>query len=66
MKYLKISDYVKEEVKRNSQKKLFDIFMILDEISQKKNIISFTYNKPYLLVQIGVNDYYRINLKEVK
>ena len=53
-------------INKEKQKKWLELFMILDEISQTEDIISFTYNQDYLIVQIGVNDYYRINLKEVK
>jgi hypothetical protein len=65
MKYQKISDYVKEEVRKNKHKKLLEIFLILDSISEKENIISFNYSKPYLIVQVGRNDYYRVKIKEV-
>ena len=50
---------------KDKQKLYLEIFMILDEISKKEDIISFSYNKTYLMVQVGDNDYYRIKLKEV-
>lgn len=50
---------------KDNQKKYLEIFMILDEISRKENIISFSYSNNYLFVRVGLNDYYRINLKEV-
>ena len=50
---------------KDKQKLYLEIFMILDEISKKEDIISFSYNKTYLLVQVGDNDYYRIKIKEV-
>lgn len=54
-------------INKEKQKKYLEIFMILDEISRKEDIISFTYSKDILMVQIGSNDYYRIWLnKEVK
>lgn len=52
-------------INKDRQKKYLEIFMILDQISRKEDIISFTYYQEELLVQIGENDYYRINLKEV-
>lgn len=52
-------------LRKDKQKKYLEIFLILDELSNKENIISFTYKDNYLLVQTGVNDYYRINLEEV-
>ena len=51
-------------INKEIQKKYLNIFFILDEIARKENIISFTYKDNYLMVQTGVNDYYRINLKE--
>lgn len=50
---------------KDNQKKYLEIFMILDELSRKENIISFSYSDNYLIVRVGLNDYYRINLKEV-
>ena len=52
-------------INKEKQKKWLEIFMILTEINKKEDIISFSYNKDYLLVQIGLKDYYRISLKEV-
>lgn len=63
MGIIKISDYIKREVRKNDHKKYLEIDMILDEISQSKDIKSFTYDKNYLTVQVGVNYYYRIRLK---
>lgn len=53
-------------INKEKQKKWLDLFMMITELNKTEDIISFTYNKDYLVVQIGVNDYYRINLKEVK
>lgn len=53
-------------INKEKQKKWLDMFMMITELSEKEDIISFTYNKDYLIVQIGVNDYYRIKLKEVE
>lgn len=53
-------------INKEKQKKWLDLFMIITELNKTEDIISFAYNKDYLIVQIGVNDYYRINLKEVK
>ena len=52
-------------INKEKQKKWLEIFMILTEINKKEDIISFSYDKDYLLVQIGLKDYYRIDLKEV-
>lgn len=52
-------------INKDRQKIYLEIFMILDELSRKENIISFTYDKDYLMVRTGVNDYYRIFMKEV-
>lgn len=52
-------------LRKDKQKIYLEIFMILDQISRKEDIISFTYDKHYLMVQTGVNDYYRIFMKEV-
>ena len=52
-------------INKQKQQEFLQVFMIITELSEKEDIISFTYNKDYLLVQTGVNDYYRIKLKEV-
>ena len=51
-------------INKEKQKKYLEIFMILDEIARKEDIISFTYSKDILTVQIGLNDYYRIWFNE--
>ena len=51
-------------INKEKQKKYLEIFMILDEISRKEDIISFNYENNYLIVQIGKNDYYRILFNE--
>lgn len=55
-------------IEKDKQKKWFDLFMILTEFNKKEDIISFTYDKNYITIKTGVNDYYRIHLrsKEVK
>ena len=52
-------------INKDKQKKYLELFMILDEIARKEDIISFTYENNYLMVRVGVNDYYRINMEEV-
>ena len=49
---------------KENQKLYLEIFMILDEISRKENIISFNYDYNYLMIQVGINDYYRIRIKK--
>jgi hypothetical protein len=53
-------------IDKEKQKKWLDLFMMITELNKTEDIISFTYDKNYLIVQIGVNDYYRIKLKEVE
>ena len=55
-------------IDKEKQKRWLDLFMIITELNKTEDIISFTYNKNYLIVQVGLNDYYRIHLKskEVK
>lgn len=55
-------------IDREKQKKWLDLFMMITELNKTEDIISFTYDKNYLIVQVGLNDYYRIHLKskEVK
>lgn len=55
-------------IEKDKQKRFLELFMILTEINRIEDIISFTYDKYYLTVRTGVNDYYRIHLtdKEVK
>ena len=52
-------------INKEKQKKWLEIFIILNEINKKEDIISFSYDKDYLLVRTGLKDYYRIDLKEV-
>ena len=55
-------------IDKEKQKRWLDLFMIITELNKTEDIISFTYDKNYLVVQVGLNDYYRIHLKskEVK
>lgn len=53
-----------EFINKEKQKKYLELFMILEEIARKEDIISFTYSKDLLTVQIGINDYYRIWFNE--
>lgn len=55
---------LEEFINKDKQKKYLEIFMILEEIARKEDIISFSYDKNYLTVQIGLNDYYRIWFNE--
>lgn len=50
-------------IDKEKQKKWFDLFMMITELNKTEDIISFTYDKNYLIVQVGLNDYYRIHLK---
>ena len=50
-------------IEKDKQKRFLELFMILTELNKTENIISFTYDKNYLIVKTGVNDYYRIHLK---
>ena len=51
-------------INKEKQKKYLELFMILEEIARKEDIISFSYSKDLLTVQIGINDYYRIWFNE--
>ena len=53
-------------INKDRQKKYLEIFMILDQVSREKDIISFTYENNLLWIKVGKNDYYRIRFKEVK
>ena len=53
-----------EFINKEKQKKYLELFMILEEIASKEDIISFAYSKDLLTVQIGINDYYRIWFNE--
>ena len=51
---------------KEKHKKFLELFMILDEISQKEDIISFSYENDCFMVRTSEKDYYRIKLdKEV-
>lgn len=56
---------LKRFIRKETQKKYLEIFLILDQLSSNEDIISFTYEDNFLIVRTGVNDYYRIDLKEV-
>lgn len=55
-------------IEKDKQNRFLELFMILTELNKTEDIISFTYDKYYLTIKTGVNDYYRIHLtsKEVK
>lgn len=55
-------------INKEKQKVFLELFMILTELNKTEDIISFTYDKNYITIKTGVNDYYRIHLrsKEVK
>ena len=53
-------------VRKEKHKELLEVFLILDEVAKDHDILSFSYTKDYLTIQIGLNDYYRIKMiKEV-
>lgn len=52
-------------IKKDKQKKFLEIFLIIDQISQSEDIISFIYEDNLLIVKVSDNDYYRIWIKEV-
>ena len=58
--------YIAKLLRKAKQKEYLEIFMILDDISRKNNIISFSYDGQFLMIQTGLNDYIRVKLKEVK
>ena len=58
-------DEIERFIKKDKQKKYLELFMILDEISHKEDIISFIYEDNLLIVKVSDNDYYRIWIKEV-
>ncbi len=58
--------YVSKLLRKVKQKEYLEIFMIIDQIARKNNIISFSYDGQFLMVQTGLNDYIRVKLKEVK
>ena len=53
-------------IQKEKHQKLLEIFMILDEISKKEDILSFEYKKPFLMVKIKPNEYIRVKIKEDK
>ena len=59
-------NYIDKLLRKVKQKEYLEIFMIIDQISRKNDIISFSYDGNFLMVQTGLNDYYRILIKEVK
>ena len=58
--------YIGNLLQKIKQKEYLEIFMIIDELSRKNDILSFTYDRNFLIVRTGVNDYIRILIKEVK
>ena len=59
-------NYIGKLLRKAKQKEYLEIFMILDQIGRKKDIISFSYDGYFLMVRTGLNDYIRVKLKEVK
>ena len=59
-----IINYLNKEIEKENLKLYLEIIMILDEISKKENIISFSYDYHFLMIQVGANDYYRIRIKK--
>lgn len=54
-------------LQKEKHKKFLELFMILEEISRKEDIISFSYSDDLLMVKTGEKEYYRIKiLKEVE
>ena len=53
-------------IKKDKQKKFLEIFLIIDQISQSEDIISFIYEDNLLIVEVSDNDYYRIWIREVE
>lgn len=53
-------------IKKDKQKKFLEIFLIIDQISQSEDIISFIYEDNLLIVKVSDNDYYRIWIREVE
>lgn len=53
-------------INKEKHKQLLELFMILDEVSKQHDIMSFKYDGVYLTIQISLNEYYRIKIKEVK
>ena len=50
-------------INKEKQKVFLELFMILTELNKTEDIISFTYDKNYITIKTGVNDYYRIHLR---
>ena len=51
-------------IEKDKQKLYLELFMIITELAKSEDIISFTYENNYLTVKTGVNDYYRIYIKD--
>lgn len=54
---------MKKYIEKEIQRKYFEIYLILAELSKTENIISFSFDHNYLMVRTGVNDYYRIKME---
>lgn len=51
-------------LQKEKHKKFLELFMIIEEISRKEDIISFSYSDDLLVVKTGDKDYYRIKVNE--
>ena len=51
-------------IQKEKHKKFLEIFMILDQIMKKSDIISFDYNDNLLQVKTNSNDLYKIKIIE--
>lgn len=60
MKDKELEDFLNKD----RQKLYLEVFLILDELSRKYNILSFSFKENHLLVQVSKDDWFNINLDE--
>ena len=53
-------------LQKEKHKKFLELFMMIEEISRKEDIISFSYEHDVLMIKTGEREYYRITINKDK
>lgn len=51
-------------LQKEKHKKFLELFMIIEEISRKEDVIAFSYSENCLMVKTGEKEFYRITLNK--
>lgn len=53
-------------LQKEKHKKFLELFMMIEEVSRKEDIISFSYENDILMIKTGEREYYRITINKDK